>query len=306
MKQIGVVTLEDVQSKRNRIGDNQRSDSASKSIEIEKILLSIPSPLPITFDIRPIHDYYFSEFSYHDIFGGLVICTMNPEITARIVDHVFHAEEDIVVENHCKKLEKILFDKYVLNTTLQRPEAKKIIFLPGSNLMNALDRELIDRIMFNNEDVYLKLHPITGQEMIRQLGIKYGYYRLLSTEESGIEYLKQAEEVFTTCNSEIGIYAAALGKKFMDITSFECMAELTYWSMYRLFVPGNLEHNKLVVNKILSSKGSGWILPWHTDIEDRINEYFNRAMMLRQFFKPLAPKVNRTRLKSVPIPDDKK
>jgi hypothetical protein len=96
-----------------------------------------------------------------------------------------------------------------------------------------------------------------------------------------------------------------MGKLFCDITSFECMAELTYWTIIRLFIPGKLEHNKLVVNKVLSSKGSGWLMPWMNDNEDRIKEYYERSMKLRSYFKPLAPKVNRGRLKSVPIPVDK-
>ncbi len=147
--------------------------------------------------------------------------------------------------------------------------------------------------------------------MVRHLGIKYGYHRLLGPKESGIAYLQQAEEIFTTSNSEIGIYAAALGKWFADITSFECMAELTYWTLIRLFTPGKIDHNKEVVNKVLSSKGSGWLMPWMDDHKERIVQYYDRSMKLRSFFKPLAPKVNRGRLRSTPIitpekPDQKK
>jgi hypothetical protein len=300
MKQINVVALKDVHSQTNRIGHNNRNIKSQSSIDVETKLLEIPSPLPLTFDIRPIHDYYFNEYTYHDVFGGIVLTTMSPEISARIVDHVFHIE-DVKIEDHCKILNENVFDKYELAET-SNPHAKKIVFLPGSNLMNAVDKEILDRMMFNDESVYLKLHPITSDDMIRQLGIKYGYHRILSPKESGMSYLKQADEIFTTSNSEVGIYAAALGKLFCDITSFECMAELTYWTIIRLFIPGKFEHNKLVINKVLSSKGSGWLMPWMNDTEERVKEYYDRSMKLRGYFKPLAPKVNRSRLKSMPVP----
>lgn len=300
MKQINVVTLKNVHSNRDRIGDNKRSIQSEGSLKIEELLLNTPSPLPLTFDIRPIHDYYFNEFTYHDIFGGLVVNTMSPEISARILDQIFYDEEVKDITDHCKILTEIIFDKYQ-QEQVSMPEVKKIAFLPGSNLMNAVDKELLDRLMFNDDTVCIKLHPITSDDMVRQLGIKYGYHRLLSPHESGINYLIQASEVYATANSEIGIYAAALGKMSADITSFECMAELTYWTLIRLFVPGQIEHNKQVINKVLSSRGSGWLMPWMKDIEERIPEYYNRAMKLRAFFKPLAPKVNRNRLKSYPV-----
>lgn len=304
MKQINVSYLKDVHSSEKRIGHNKRSEKSSQSIEIEKILLELPSPLPLTFDIRPIHDYYYTEYTYHDAFGGILLCTMSPEISARIIDRIFHADE-VKIEDHCKKLTDRMFDKYQLTETANK-QAKKIVFLPGSNLLNAVDKELLDRMLFNDDSLFLKLHPITGEEACRNLGIKYGYHRLLAPSESGIAYLHQAEEIYTTANSEMGIYAAALGKKFADITSFECMSGLTYWTVTRLFLPGKIEHNKQVVNKIFSSVGSGWLLPWVDNIEERIQEYYSRSMSLRAFFKPLAPKMNHQRLRSVPIKEIKK
>ncbi len=304
MKQINVVSLKEVHSQEKRIGDNKRAKKSQTSIDIEEILLSTPSPLPLTFDIRPIHEYYFNEYTYHDVFGGLVLTTMSPEVSARIIDHIFHVDKHDVTD-HCSFLVQKIFDKYETKE-VSNPNAKKIVFLPGSNLINAVDKELLERMMFNNENVFLKLHPITGDDMVRQLGIKYGYHRLLGPKESGINYLIQADEIYTTANSEMGIYAAALGKKFADITSFECMAELTYWTLIRLFIPGKIDHNKEVINKVLSSKGSGWLLPWNTDHEERIKEYYKRSMQIRDFFKPLAPKVNRNRLRSVPIPVEQK
>lgn len=305
MKQINVVALKDVHSKENRIGDNTRSIKSQSSIAIETILLSTPSPLPLTFDIRPIHEYYFNEYTYHDVFGGIFIATMSPEISARVIDHIFNEEKVDDIKDHCKVLNDLIFDKYDTDD-ISNKNASRIVFLPGSNLMAAIDKDMLDRMMFNDEGLYLKLHPITGDDMVRQLGIKYGYHRLLSPKESGIKYLIQADEVYTSSNSEIGIYAAALGKKFADITSFECMSELTYWTITRLFIPGKFDHNKNVVNKVLSSKGSGWLMPWIGNHEARIDEYYKRTMALRNFFKPLAPKVNRARLRSYPIGQEKK
>jgi len=303
MQQINVSFLKDVHSSEKRIGHNIRSDRTKTSIDIEKTLLNTPTPLPLTFDIRPIHEYYFSEYTYHDVFGGILLCTMSPEISARVVDHVFQVEEIKDIQDHCSKLTDLIFDKYNLEET-ENKRAKKILFLPGSNLLNAIDKELVERMMFNDDELFLKLHPITGEEACRNLGIKYGYHRLLGPKESGIAYLKQSDEIYTTANSEIGIYAAALGKKFADVTSFECMACLTYWTITRLFIPGRIEHNKQVINKVLSSVGSGWLMPWMPNIEDRIKEYYKRSMGLRAFFKPIAPKVNYQRLRTVPIKKD--
>lgn len=277
------ITLERNGNDKERIGPNKRSKFSASSAELEK-LFKQKSPLPVTFDVAPIHDNYFTEFSYFDILGGVFLTTLSGEVTAILVEKaVAEAEPDYSL---VEILAQNISDKYELSSNIQPVDNLKVAFLPGSNLMSAVNRELLDRCMYEDESMLIKLHPITNEETIRQVARNYGYGRLLSHQESGVGYLKNCGTVYTASNSEFGIAASALKKPMVDITSVLLQPKLSYSPIYRLLKNNDPDHNYTVLAKLLNSKASGIIMPWFKDNELRINTFYSEAMKVREMFRP--------------------
>lgn len=287
MKAPAAVTLRQEGNSEKRIGpDNKRSLSSQTSIDVEDVYLK-HAPLPCSFDISPIQPPYFAEFTYHDIFGGILGGSMNEEVNARIIEASI---KDVVPDyNEIDCLKKKLNDKYVLNSNLSEPNAKKIIFFPGSNLLHIVNHEVLDRVLYEDESVRIKPHPIMTAEGLKMLGKRYGYWRLIPPSESGLQYLLRCEQAWTTMNSELSFVCAALKIPCTDATQLAYMPKLTYAATQRLFKNNDINHNYQVLTKVLTSKKSGYLMPWHEDLDNRAQQFFDLAMEIRRFFKPSWP-----------------
>lgn len=287
MKAPAAQTLKQVGNSDKRIGpENKRSKKSDSSIFVEEIYLK-HAPFPCTFDVSPIQKFYFDEFTYHDVFGGIFGGSMNEEVNARIVETSI---KDINPDySFTKKLVENINDKYVLKTNLSEPKVKKIIFFPGSNLLHVVNLDAVDKILFEDESVLIKPHPIMTPEGLRELGIRYGYRRLIDPSESGINYLLNCDMCWGTMNSEIGLISAALKKPYHDVTKMTYMQKLTYATIHRLMKNGDIDYNYEILSKVLTSKSSGLLMPWHEDLDDRAKEFFKLAMEIREVFKPSWP-----------------
>lgn len=284
MKAPTAITLKKEANSEKRIGpENKRSKASESSIQVEEIYLK-HAPLPCTFDVSPIQQPYFAEFSYHDVFGGIMGGSMNEEVNARIIE--YSIKDAVPDYTEIENLKARLADKYVLSSTLSEPDAKKIIFFPGSNLLHIVNHEAIDKILYEDESVRIKPHPIMTPDGLRMLGKRYGFWRIIPPSESGIQYLMQCEQVWTTMNSELGMICAAHKIPWIDVSQLAYMPKLTYACTQRLFKNNDLEHNYDILARILTSKKSGYLMPWHSDLDERAAGFFNHAMEIRSFFKP--------------------
>ncbi len=293
MKAPSAAMLKEVGNSEKRIGpENKRSKASESSVFVEEFFLK-HAPLPCTFDISPIQKPYFDEFSYHDVFGGIFGGSMNEEVNARIVEtSAKNCSPDF---SFVDKLTKNINDKYNLNSNLSERQAKKIIFFPGSNLLHVVNLDIVDRILFEDDSVRIKPHPIMTKDGLRQLGMRYGYWRLIPPSESGIEYLLNCDVALGTMNSEIGLMAAAIKKPYYDITKMVYTQKLTYATIHRLMKDNNIEHNYEIMARVLTSKSSGLMMPWHEDLDDRSKEFFKLAMEIRNVFKPSWPWLGETK-----------
>lgn len=286
MKARNAITIKQNVSDHSRIGPNKRNKNAVAAVEIEKVILD-NALLPTTYDVSSIQPNYFSEFTYFDCLNGVLLATMSAEVTAI-------AMEEAV--NQCTKVDYGLVDKllnsindkYQLGSPTLSHLPEDVIFMAGGNLFKAMNKEIIDREMLYNPNCVIKAHPVTNDDALRALGVRYGYHRIIDPKESGMEYLKAAKNVFTASNSELGLVAAALEKNIINITAVKHEPILTYSSIYRLFT-NDKEHNYEVLAKVLSSPISGLIMPFHEDKEQRVKDYCEFTLELREYFRPRYP-----------------
>ena len=252
---------------------------------LEDLLLE-KAPLAISFDVSPFLDqYYFNEFTYYDVVGGMLLSTLSPECNAYVMEKSIN---DVIDVDYTlvDKLTSNIGDKYNLNSMSKEYSNSPVIFMPGTNLVHATDRNLIDRIMFNYPDAMIKPHPLTKDDTLASYGRNYGYNRVFNRSTSGLSLLKSCSNAYISSNSEFGIIAAALKKSFTDMTLMPTQPRLSYSPLYRLFKDNNPDHNYEILARALSSKKSGFIFPWMEDYSSRIDEYYKFSMEYREIYKP--------------------
>lgn len=285
MNQIGTISIKNNAGEFKRIGPNKRSVASETAIGIEEVFRKL-APLPTTYDVSPMHQPYFSEFTYFDAFGGIMGATMNEEVNARVVKAAMQSVQHPDTSN-ITKLVAGLHDKYVLKPV--EKTYSKIVFYPGSNLLHAVDHAVVDRFLFENPDAVIKPHPVMTDDGLRHIAARYGYYRMVDPKESGVGLLGHAETILYTANSEIGMLAAALKIPAHDCTAMQHFQKMTYAPIYVQFKNNSVVHNHSVLSALFIAKASGLLMPWMADIEERASAYFTEAMKVREFFKPSYP-----------------
>lgn len=266
-------------------GDIERIHSLEAVFRFED-MVDVMSPLPTTYDVLPIQPFYFSEFGYTDLWNGLYVYPMGYETSARLMQNAVEAEME-------KDLTGVkvptLEDKYVLREADKT--YKKIIFLPGSNMLHIIDFNEVERLLHNDDSIMVKPHPIMTIEGLRLLAAKVGFDRIINPKESGIGYLMDCEEAWGTANSEIGMRAALMGIPYKDVTNTQYYPNMTYAPIHRLFRE-DAGYNKKVILAAISSKNSGLIMPWHSEEEagERFELFFESAMTLREQYRPMYPR----------------
>ena len=154
-------------------------------------------------------------------------------------------------------------DKYNSVNRHDFPEGtfKKVVILPGSNLLSYLNKEKIALLV--QQGAFVKPHPITQRVDIFNMEQMFGN-KLLPKLESGWSVIKAAEEVYCTLSTELGLYASLQGKKVHLIRYADSMRVGTYFALYK-YLP-NLKN-------LLSTPKSG-IITLDDDYEQQVDAYF--------------------------------
>ncbi len=285
MKAIAAISLKNINDEARMGPDLKRKDQKNEFIlEVEEIFERL-APLPTTYDIRPIQREYFSEFSYHDVMGGIYLGTLNSEVNARIMESSMEDADSSKIK--ISNFMQLPQDKYKLESIETDDDMPEIVvFWQGSNIHGIENQELLHKVMFTNDDAVIKPHPITTPEGLRQLANQYGWDRIIDPNLSGMKFLDNAKVVFSTCNSEMGLVAALKKIPLVDSTSIFKNKDLSYSAIYRLFKDEQVEHNYEVMARAMNSPTSGFIPVWADNIEERVQAFINRSMEIRSFFRP--------------------
>lgn len=278
--------IEDTWTLYDRIGHNIPAYDKSEFTEIEKkiIELSTVRKSEVKFNVSPIiggvppkgdstqlRNADTTRLAYHDAMGGILLSTRNAEVNCRIADGVMVSSN--VDEHIVNNLLSNVHDKYKLTQIDTR--FKYVVFLPGTNLFNTLDWEKINEIMIDYPDAVIKPHPITNDDGLNQLKSKWGD-RIIGADVSGMDLLYNAEMLWTTFNSEIGLLAALMKKPFGNLSKWSDVFTMIYSPIYRLFKYKDIEHNFQTIGRFVSAIDSGIVFQWQDDWEIRVEKYFER------------------------------
>lgn len=276
MQPLNRINLSENSEDHDRIGPNKRNSKLSNYRNIEKLMDHF-TPLTMSFDISPHHPPYFNEFTYVDILDGITILTQSAEINARLSAMASRCHTDMKFP-----IDEVI-DKYELKTP--EKQYKKVIFLPALSAFRMIDLSKLQKLMYEDKEWVIKLHPVSEDEFIRSLAGMFGYHRLIDGSESGMSILKSATVMAASDTSELLILARLLNKPAINLTSYVNGWQAAYHSIGRLIKNDDDDLAKLT--NLFMSNQSGHIRSNYeqdNQIQLMVN-YFESAMREREKFK---------------------
>lgn len=277
MEPVNRILLSKAGNDKGRIGPENKRHMTEEFAGLEQQLIT-STPLGATFDVRPIHPPYFTEFCYTDMMSGINLTTLSAEITARVAAIAVRGERGPAFP-----LGEVM-DKYKDKCKPSR-RYRKVIFLAGSNATQFIDQSVMQKLMHSDDEWMIKPHPVILDQMLRELCGQWGPDRVINPHESGIDILRDCEQVATMQTSEMYILARMFDKPVIDVTRYDRAWQCTYHHICRLLDGTPKDHERL--NKLLMGPLSGHIRLGYSRERNAelIRNYSNCAMQLREPFK---------------------
>lgn len=264
----------------------RRAGHLAKLHGLEEMVREL-APLPISYDVSRIQPPYFNEFTYTELMGCLYLAPQSCELAARIVDSASQNRTEGAFDPAEEILARAGMDKYELETVEGELPAR-VAFVPGSNcFLRAVCRETLTRAMHDDPALMIKPHPMTGEDVLRTLGQLYGYHRILDPKASGWAYLAGADEALVTTTTELGLYAALLGKPIINLTKVSYEARGSYAAFYRPLWGKTPEAARMTLAHLIRAPASGFLHPGDPDAREKAIAFYDLAMRLREPFRPL-------------------
>lgn len=268
-------------------GDHLKDLSGVEAIVRDK------APLLASYDVNRGQSPYFHEFTYTECLGsGLLVSPQSTEASARLVrmaleysDQGFDAASVIMQQRE----ERGTLDKYKLASG-DEVKVKAVAFVPGSNMFHSMvSREALMRAMWEDEELVIKPHPLTTDQLVGELCSIFGHYRVLDPKLSGDACLVAAERVYACTTTEMGLYAVLMGKPIRNVGDFFNEGRGAYSAFYRQLWNKSPEDAKATLTHILASPLSGFMHKDDPNVAERIGIYFDAAMAVRESLKPVLP-----------------
>lgn len=287
-----------------------RSDRNNWAEKIESIIRE-PAPFPISYDVSATQTNNFSEYTYTEFLNGLSVSTQCKEINARLYDFAskIEAKDDSIIDI----IRDQLADKYNLEDIDKKWQGiKKVVFLPGHNMLDIASVDILSRLAHEEDDVYFKPHPVTIDEIEGLIAKKVGWNKMIPKNVSGFKLLLNCDEVYCTSASEMAISGTILGKKVINVSTYLNEGAGAYHALSRLLFIAHrkygIEEAQRILNNVLSCEWTGHIFPHQSDdeVRYRVKKFYDKSLELRDLYKPLAAPFGEFLKKGKPTEEIKK
>lgn len=271
-----------------KIGKAKRSERNSWAESIEQVVRNL-SPYPCSYDVSQTQTSRFTEYTYTELLGGMWIATQSVEMNSRIMQLESTAEHKVNIDD----IASLVRDKYVLSEDDHaHTGAKKVIFMPGHNMMDVASVETVHRLIHEDEEVVIKPHPITSDEAMGFLGARFGWNRIAPKDASGYQMLLDADTVYTTTASEFAVSGTALGKKVVNISSFFNETVGAYYCISRLLFQAHKESISKAQDILCSlfSGRTGIVTPLSSDADGDIQRYYDYSLSVKSMYQDFRDK----------------
>lgn len=231
-----------------------RSDAIAESNKIYKYLEKRCRELgrKLSYDLS--YNGFPNDLIVTEAFGGhgcIIVHPADDDFTIKLLSETGAGDRDFSSLQEKK-------DKYALFDG--EYDVKKVVVLPGTNLLCRMSPNVIKGM--NKPDVYFKPHPITTEFYVREIESFVGRDKVLNKLASGAAITDNAEEIWVSRSTELGLYAKLDGKT-VHTYKVNYQNKGSYFGLYDQI--DRLE-------EVLSTAKSGVIFPTD-DYEAQIDEF---------------------------------
>jgi hypothetical protein len=220
-----------------------------------------------------VYNDHAHELIYHEIFGKLGAIYLRVADTKRSLRYLSAALAGNYRALPLRKWVEDLGsdgDKYMSWPTFKT--VASVILLPGSNLYKKhTNKKLIIEAL--DSGAYIKPHPLLSPSHFDELRDEFGG-RVLNPKESGFAHVKNADVVYTTGDSELGLYALLLGKKVKSVANNNFQGG--FGPLFSQVI--NAPNPTMALTRILSDPISGVFFPGESLKED-VDRFFERFIV---------------------------
>lgn len=281
------------QTQQSKIGNFAKRSNRSKFSEDSEQAIRDLCPYPISYDVTQVQSTNFSEFTYTELLSGFWIATQSLDINCRLLQDAANTDFDSTID-----LNKLVADKYNLSEDISKyKHIKKICFLPGHNMLDVASVEIIARLIHENDDIYLKPHPITNNESLQLFATRFGWNKIINKDVSGNSLLANCDVVYTTSASEMAMSATILGKQVHNVSNFFNEGSGAYHSISRILFLAHknmgISEAQRMLKNIFECPWSGIVTEQSVNTEQRIKDFYSKSLEYRNRYRSLAsPKGN--------------
>lgn len=289
MMKFGSLLMSDAKVISAKLGGKvERSKRNEWCCKVEPVVRSL-CPFPISYDVSCTQPAGFSEYTYTEFTSGVWVATQSNEINARLME--LAARYRPMADS--EKFRMSVSDKYSLKPLPEKwAGSTDVCFMPGTNRIDVASQEIVSRLFFENDKVVLKPHPITEDSLLKSLGRRFGWNRIVDKDVSGFALLAQCETVYTTSASEMAITGTALGKRVVNVSNFFHEGAGAYHPISKILFKAHRDDGIVAAQEALSSiincPWSGLIFPWDDDVDSKLADYYAKSLELRGFYKQVA------------------
>ena len=243
----------------------------------------------VVYDMNFPEQPFFSTLNYTSLGEMFYIHPLSPETSNFQMESCFIDREPIKTdyfEYFKEKYSNEYMNKYENQKERSINEFDAVVVLPGQNKFNTICINKLKYIVHEHGyRAVFKFHPLTKEDGQKD------FIRLLPNNtcfvdgnESVYDYIKDADIVYTSHNSDSAFASVCLGKTISPIDSFQAKVHGTFAAInHFLFYHTN---RKETINMILNNYRSGLFVPnLNDDWRERMSEYLEYIHEKRDMFK---------------------
>lgn len=281
----------DIKDRIRRNGSLSLSKNLKPLKEVERYLWKKSKELGfnISYDVTSYENPYFLTINYGVFYGSLFICPLQPEITFQQMYEAYYTSDEGQSTKYTdyfkSKAQNCEYSKYNLTEQVELNPGYSLVVLPGSNILgDVISIEKLCRVIEEEDNIYLKPHPLTGDAILESLSKKLPSVNFINKNISSHQVILNSKKLYSTHSSDSVFCASVLDIPTEPVDRADQRFKQAFVPI-NYFLFGNKD-SKTWINKTFSSYKSGLVNPSiDSDWKTKINKYLDYILSKRDSYK---------------------
>lgn len=284
--------MNNVQERKDRIGDIEKSDMLSWTKEFEEFFDKTMREYPFEYDYDVIARElpYFKTLNYTEYANCITIHPLQLELRVTQMEEAWKDDATVkhdYIEFFRKNINEKNANKYKDRRSTEQKKARRaIVVLPGSNKLK--ERVCLNKLKYIRDthggDVWIKPHPLTTHKLVGEIMDLFKEDNVLHRNDDLYTLLAQSEIIYSSVISESAMYATALGKQLEPIDVYHKTPEGSFYHINRYLFKE--DDPTAWVNRTFNSYKSGIFCPLiDDDWKEKLVNYLDYIAIVRKKYK---------------------